>query len=82
MLEHIGRYIFKERIGVGGQATVYLANDPELNRDVAVKVMHQVASEESAYLEALREEARLAGTTDTCSAERQMAMCSRHSRPR
>ena len=50
MLEHIGRYIFKERIGVRGQATVYLAEDPELHRDVAVKVMHQMASEETAYL--------------------------------
>tara|TARA_Y100001960_G_scaffold233810_1_gene245826 strand:- start:230 stop:499 length:270 start_codon:yes stop_codon:yes gene_type:complete len=60
MLERIGRYIFKERIGVGGQATVYLAEDPELDRDVAVKVMHQMATDETAYLDALREEARLA----------------------
>ena len=60
MLERIDRYIIKERIGVGGQATVYLAYDPELNRDVAVKVPHQMASVQTAYLDALREEARRA----------------------
>jgi serine/threonine protein kinase len=60
MLERIDRYMLKERIGVGGQATVYLAHDPELNRDVAVKVPHQMASVQTAYLDALREEARRA----------------------
>ena len=60
MLDWIDRYMIKERIGVGGQATVYLAHDPELNRDVAVKVPHQMASVQTAYLDALRDEARLA----------------------
>ena len=60
MLERIDRYIIKERIGVGGQATVYLAHDPELNRDVAVKVPHIIVSVQTAYLDALREEARRA----------------------
>ena len=58
MLERIDRYIIKEQIGVGGQASVYLAHDPELNRDVAVKVPHQMASVQTGYLDALREEAR------------------------
>jgi len=35
MQEHIGRYILKERIGAGGQAAVWLAEDPDLGRDVA-----------------------------------------------
>ena len=60
MLERIDRYIIKERIGVGGQATVYLAHDPELNRNVAVKVPQINASVQTAYLDALREEARRA----------------------
>jgi serine/threonine protein kinase len=60
MLQHIDRYIIKERIGAGGQATVYLAHDPELNRDVAVKVPHQMASVQTEYWDALREEARRA----------------------
>ena len=60
MLERIDRYLIKERIGVGGQATVYLAHDPELNRDVAIKVPHIIASTQTAYLDALREEARRA----------------------
>ncbi len=62
MQENIGRYILKERIGAGGQAAVWLAEDPDLGRDVAVKIMHQVVSEGSNYLAALREEARLAAS--------------------
>ena len=40
MLERIDRYELKERVGVGGQATVYLAEDTVLERQVAVKVMN------------------------------------------
>ena len=36
----IGRFVIKERIGEGGFATVFLAFDPQLNRDVAVKVLN------------------------------------------
>ena len=48
MLERIDRYIIKERIGVGRQATVYLTHDPELNRDVAVKVPQIIVSVQTA----------------------------------
>ena len=46
MLERIDRYDLKERVGVGGQATVYLAEDTVLERQVAVKVMNQIVSED------------------------------------
>ena len=33
------RYVIQERIGMGGMAEVYRANDLKLNRLVAVKVL-------------------------------------------
>nr|HEX4312592.1 serine/threonine-protein kinase [Kofleriaceae bacterium] len=36
----LGRYIVLDRIGAGGMGVVYAAYDPELDRKVAVKVLH------------------------------------------
>src|SRR5262249_8537946 len=37
--ERLGRYVLKGRIAEGGMGDVYRAHDPELNRDLAIKVM-------------------------------------------
>jgi hypothetical protein len=56
----LGRFLIKKRIGIGSTGTVYLAYDPELDRDVAIKVprMQTLATPEEQEL--LRREARTA----------------------
>jgi tetratricopeptide (TPR) repeat protein len=56
----LGRFLIKKRIGIGSSGTVYLAYDPELDRDVAIKVprMQTLATPEEQEL--LRREARTA----------------------
>ena len=55
------RYRLQRRIAAGGMATVWLGRDEELEREVAVKVLSEVLSEDPSYLLRFRREARLAG---------------------
>ena len=57
---HIGRYEILEELGVGGQATVFRARDPRLDRIVALKVLHPHLAYDSQLRERFLREARLA----------------------
>jgi len=57
--KHIGKYEILEEIGHGGFAVVYEARDTELNRIVALKVIHN-AADESAFVQRFRQEAHIA----------------------
>ena len=52
-----GRYRVISRIGSGGMADVYLAQDQLLGREVAVKVLHHHFAEDHEFVERFRREA-------------------------
>jgi serine/threonine-protein kinase len=53
-----GRYRIEAEIGSGGMATVYLAFDQTLERQVAIKVLNREISDDASALERFRREAR------------------------
>ena len=55
-----GRYLVRSRIARGGMATVYLALDQRLDREVAVKVMHPNLADDEDFLHRFTREARSA----------------------
>jgi serine/threonine-protein kinase len=52
------RYKLLERVGAGGTATVYRAQDLAVPREVALKVLHEALSEDEVATERFRREAR------------------------
>ena len=56
----IGKYEIIEELGRGGFATVYKARDVELDRVVALKVLHPYYAEDRQFVERFRQEARAA----------------------
>jgi len=54
------RYRLKEKIGSGGMAEVYLADDLQLGREVAVKVLHAQFAADPAFIQRFRQEAQSA----------------------
>ena len=55
-----GRYRIERTLGYGGMAVVYLAHDEELRRLVAIKVLAENLSGDSAFHERFLQESRLA----------------------
>ena len=55
-----GRYKVLSRLGRGGMADVFLAEDQQLGRKVAVKLLHQRFAEDPGFVERFRREARAA----------------------
>ncbi|MCO4771466.1 MAG: serine/threonine protein kinase, partial [Deltaproteobacteria bacterium] len=57
----IGRMIIKRRLGRGGMGEVYAAHDPELARDVAVKVVRDQETTTAARIARFVSEAQITG---------------------
>jgi tRNA A-37 threonylcarbamoyl transferase component Bud32 len=60
MTQRLGKYEIVEEIGKGGFATVYRARDPDLDREVALKVLDPVLMRDPSLVERFRREARAA----------------------
>jgi predicted Ser/Thr protein kinase len=60
--EQFGRYRIIKRLGQGGMGAVYLAQDSQLDRSVALKVPHFTATDGPELLERFQREARAAAT--------------------
>jgi eukaryotic-like serine/threonine-protein kinase len=58
--QQIGRYEIKEILGTGGMGEVFLAEDLELRRPVAIKVLHAEVAEDKERVSRFIQEARAA----------------------
>ncbi|MSO41332.1 MAG: Stk1 family PASTA domain-containing Ser/Thr kinase [Solirubrobacterales bacterium] len=54
------RYRLERKIGSGGMADVWLAEDTELDRKVAIKILHESFAEDQEFVERFRREAQAA----------------------
>ena len=61
--QNIGRYLVIERLGAGAMGVVFAAYDPELDRRVAIKVLHARYQGERAQARLVREAQALARVT-------------------
>ena len=59
-LKTIGRYAVLRKLGAGAMGVVWLAHDPHLERDVAIKVLPEAYSQDEGYVKRFLREARLA----------------------
>jgi beta-lactam-binding protein with PASTA domain/predicted Ser/Thr protein kinase len=53
-----GRYRIVRRLGAGGMANVYLAEDQELGRSVAIKILNERHANDEQFVERFRREAK------------------------
>lgn len=57
-----GRYLLKDKVGTGGMATVYRAQDQTLNRTVAVKIMLPQYASDATFAARFKQEAQAAAS--------------------
>ncbi len=62
--ENVGPYRITEQLGQGGMATVYKAYHPNLDRYVAIKVLHPAFRQDPQFLERFQREARVVAKLD------------------
>jgi serine/threonine protein kinase len=60
----LGHYRIVEKIGAGGMGVVYRAHDERLDRDVAVKVLHETVAQDADRLSRFEREARAVAKLD------------------
>src|SRR3989440_3267788 len=53
-----GRYRIVRKLGAGGMANVYLAEDQELGRHVAIKILNDKHANDDQFVERFRREAK------------------------
>src|SRR2546428_4927194 len=58
----LGRYEIRSQVGAGSMGEVYRARDEKLNRDVAIKVLPAMFSQDADRLRRFEQEAQAAGT--------------------
>jgi serine/threonine-protein kinase len=58
-VDQIGRYEIRRELGRGGMAAVYLAYDPHIQRQVAIKVLPRQFTHDPKYLSRFKQEARV-----------------------
>ncbi|MFC5729110.1 MULTISPECIES: serine/threonine-protein kinase [Nocardioides] len=61
----LGRYQLVEVLGRGGMGTVYRAHDPQLERDVALKVINPALADDGGFRERFRREAMVLSRMDS-----------------
>ena len=62
--KHFGRYELRERLGAGGMGEVFAVWDPDLDREVALKVLHELGSRSELASARLLREAKLMARID------------------
>ena len=62
--ENVGPYRIIEQLGQGGMATVFKAYHPNLDRYVAIKVLHPAFKQDPQFLERFQREARVVAKLD------------------
>jgi serine/threonine protein kinase len=60
----LGHYRIVEQIGAGGMGVVYRAHDERLDRDVAIKVLHEAVAQDANRLARFEREAKAVAKLD------------------